>query len=799
MKHKGRRKRFNPTKNRRDEHRNDDSAHSKKKEHRQNSDSDSDHRSHRKSLSRLIKETFRPVRESSPHHAKKIELKGAAKQTREKLESWFKEARQMRDMQKHRDSTQIVLDDWQAEAVQALLGGANVVVDAPTTAGKTQVVDSFISSEIFKVGFRACYTCPVKSLSNDKLREFREKYGRDAVGIATGDIRENLDAPLVIATLESYRNSLLGAEPDLGRNLVIYDEYHFIHDDDRGSAWEEALILTPANCQMLLLSASLSNAGEFADWLERLSRRATVLIQVEKRPVPLANMVWYQDQWYLGESLPTAAFPEKTPEYPEPVQPQNLIPRLMALSDIGLTPCIIYAGKRLSCEVTAQALTRRLQPLDPEQSFQIGERLNQAHKENKVLSFMSPHLRRMIQSYGITYHHSGLTPQVRVAIETLVKDGLIRFCVATMGLSLGINFSVRSTVIMDAVRPGSHGFTAYSPSEVLQMTGRAGRRGRDPVGFSCWLNSEYMARFSHTAREPGVSRLKNDPTTFLGLISRGFSPGRVEQFYHKSFRYFHSGSAPMQLIRKSRILRKLGAQSLPCESPAKAYIGHKNLENTECYDCDFRTGCHQLLQRQSRNPLARLHLHLHQIRALNSEEALTPYGELARFFPQAGGLLLSSMIDHEEINSQNLLASCQLMAALSLACYKYPCSRRPDYRLPFSPALIEKELRVFYPPELFPDLYEQPGRGNRRRALGFREFNPMGGYIILLWSDPGCSWQKLTRMVCTEQFGAGDVTGLIYRTASWLQSIIQAPCGDLSRAAREMREILLREPLQVSL
>ena len=739
-------------------------------------------------------------REVQGWHPVPAKLKGAHKETQNKLDRWFQEAEQMKKNATTLENRQIVLDQWQLDAVQALQLGFNVVVDAPTTAGKTLVVDTFISKEISKPGFRACYTCPVKSLSNDKLKEFRAKYGKDAVGIATGDSKENLDAPLVIATLETYRNSLLGVDPDLGRKLVIFDEYHFIQDDDRGSAWEEAMILTPPDCQMLLLSASLSNAREFSDWLEYLSGRATELIQVGQRPVPLADMVWHQGRWYLVETLPAPLTEKKKPTLPEPVPLRELAPRLRALEEMSLTPCIVYAGKRLSCELIAQALLHTLEPLDSAKAGEIGSRLMEADRELRVLSFLQPSLRRMIQTYGIAYHHSGLAPQIRVAIEGLVKDGLIRFCVATMGLSLGINFSVRSTVICDAVRPGSQGFTSYSPSEVLQMTGRAGRRGRDPVGFSCWLGSDFMAMFGKAKREPGNSRLKNDPTTFLGLISQGFSPGRVEQFYRKSFRYFNlnNSSTPMSLIRRDRLRKELKRAELPCRSPAAEFTAWKNLQNAACYDCNALKECHRVLKRWRFNPLSQLHFHLHQIGALNADESLTPYGELARYFPQSGGLLIASMIDLGEISYENILSAAQLMGALSLACYKSPAHLDTGYRLPFSPGKVRKELEAFYPPEDFPKLYDQQGRGYRRKSIGFREFNPLGGLIIKKWSETSCTWRTLTKEVCTDQFGAGDVTGLIYRTSSWLQSVSQAPCAELSQSAWELRDILLREPLQVA-
>ena len=726
-------------------------------------------------------------------------LDKAHKETLSQLQHWRKEnAKLQQDRQKtSQNETKHKLDPWQEEALHALNSNANVIVDAPTTAGKTRVVEAFIEQHVNKADFRSCYTCPVKSLSNDKLREFRQLYGKESVGIATGDIKENLDAPIVIATLESYRNSLLGVEPDLGRNLVIFDEYHFLQDEGRGSSWEEAIILTPPGCQILMLSASLSNAHEFAEWIEKLTGRASSLISVTHRPVPLANMVWMQDSWFLSNTLPKKLFPKKRTQFLEPISMEEMVPRLTQLIELEQTPCIIYAGKRLSCNLIAQALCKELKPIERKKREEIGAVLQKAHDEYKALSFIKPSLRRMIQNFGVSFHHSGLAPLARLAIETLVKDGHLQFCVATMGLSLGINFSVKSTVISDAVRPGDSGFTPYQASEILQMTGRAGRRGRDVVGFSCWLNRKYFTKFGGTNRDPCQSRLKNDPTTFLGLISRGFSLGKIEQFYSKSFQKFKSPRVDVKLIRPDRLEKKLGVISLPCQSPCHEFSAYHEQKNSLCYDCPEKDRCHDYISDWClEGNLSRLHEHLHKIGALNAENELSAFGELGRYFPQSGGFLVAHMISRDEINPNNLGTATQLLAALSLARYKTPETPR-DYTFPFKPHEIEEHLEYFYPISLFPELYDAPNRKNRHRKA-IKEFNPMAGYLVKSWLE-GIAWNNLLEEVTNEYFGPGDVTGVIYRTASYLQSLSQSPCLEISSNAKMMRDQILREPLQIML
>ena len=742
------------------------------------------------------KKSWQPSPSNEPQIDRKS-LEKSVRETHDRIKQWQEEGL-VSQKQSQQNNKEFHLDPWQDDAVQALLAGANVIVDAPTTAGKTRVVEAYIEAHIHDPGFRACYTCPVKSLSNDKLREFREKYGKESIGIATGDIKENLDAPVVIATLESYRNSLLGVEPDLDRSLVIFDEYHFLQDESRGSAWEEAIILTPFESQILMLSASLSNAAEFAEWLEHLTKRPSVLVEVEKRPVPLANLVWCQNEWLLAESIPKKFLPKKRGNYLEPLPHEEIVPRLVNLIPLNLTPCIVYSGKRLSCEILANAIARSLTPLDRDSREKIGEILLAADKEYQALSFLKPSLRKMIQVYGVAYHHSGLAPLARLLIESLVKQGVMRFCTATMGLSLGINFSVKSTVISDAVRPGESGFTPYSASEVLQMTGRAGRRGKDVVGFSCWLNANYYTRFGNTNRDRCESRLRNDPITFLGLVSRSFSLGKIEQFYRKSFLKFRTSEKSAKLIRGNRIEKALNAHSIPCQSPASEFALYHSEQNSICYDCKLRKNCHRFITDNTKYPsLASLQLHLHHIGALNNTDSLNPLGEIARYFPQSGGFVIANMVLRGEINTDNLLEAAQLMGAFSLARFKTP-NVPMSYRFPFKVEPVTKDTNFFYPSALFPELYETLKGQKKSAPLVFKEFNPLGGYVIDVWTQ-GCEWNDLLKSCSNNQFGAGDITGLLYRTASYLQSLSQGVHGDLSFAARELRESILRSPLQIVL
>ncbi len=743
-----------------------------------------------------------------PHPTEALDLSGkvppgerdtivaARKDTERSIQHWLQEAASLSQKKKSKDEHRPLmdrLDPWQREAVEALLQGEHVVVDAPTTAGKTRVVEAFFELHIDEPGFRAAYTTPVKSLSNDKLREFSAQFGRDQVGIATGDVKENLRAPIVVATLESYRNSLLGVEPDLGRSLVVFDEYHFMQDVGRGSAWEEAIILTPPSCQLLLLSASVDNPEAFCAWIQKITGRACRLIQTKERPVPLVELVYYREQWLLVDAVRDILPPKPAVSPRFPLEQSEIARRLRSIPAMGLSPCLIYAGRRMACENMARELCQHLEPIPREQAQTIREALESDPETPELMKFLKADLRRMLLMYGVGYHHSGLAPVARRVIEKLVKNGLLRFCVATMGLSIGINFSVRSALISDYTRPGEMGFTAYPPSEVLQMLGRAGRRGKDLVGFSLWPSVASLQKFGGARREACESRLKNDPTTFLGLVGRGFRLRDLENFYEKSFLRFGDRSVHFGLIRDTVISKQLGSESLPClSSPAHAMAQfQQDPAQGPCGPCAQRTACHSFIGKRLQNSLAALHLHLHTLGCLDAEEQLTDMGSIARYFPQSGGLHVARLVADGHIQLDTLLTGAELMGALCLSRFKSPRLDR-SYRFPFDAAQLEKDLQKAYPVELFEELYDPPTP--RRETYLFREFNPLGGSVVRQWLL-GTSWSELVKQFSDEKFGQGDLMALLYRTATYLQSLSQVHIPQLSRAAAALRNELLRDPL----
>lgn len=338
-------------------------------------------------------------------------------------------------------------DLWQQEAVRHLKSGADVIIDAPTGAGKTRVFELFLATpEAARLG-QAVYTVPTRALANDKWREWQAL--RMDVGIATGDLAENLHASVLVATLETQRERILAGNSP---GLLVLDEYQMLADPVRGLNYEMALALPPPSTQLLLLSGSVRNPAEIAAWLNRLGRRVE-LVHVAKRPVPL-------------DELPV----ENLPRIPDSIH--GFWPRIAtAALRAGLTPLLLFAPRRRDAEKMASQIAAALPADDP---------IRLSPDDHAVLG---RDLARLLQ-HRVAFHHSGLSYAARANwIEPLGKAGKLHVIVATTGLAAGINFSVRSVMVTSTTYGDSRFQRELRPDELLQMFGRAGRRGLDEQGL----------------------------------------------------------------------------------------------------------------------------------------------------------------------------------------------------------------------------------------------------------------------------------------------------------------------------
>lgn len=329
--------------------------------------------------------------------------------------------------------------------MRALRAGRDVVLDAPTGAGKTLVFELYLDS----LRGQAIYTVPTRALANDKLAEWRARSWD--VGICTGDVVERLDARTVVATLETQKAGILRKE---GSALLVIDEYQLIGDTLRGASYELAVALAPPSTQLLLMSGSVGNPQDIVAWMRRLGRDA-VLVQHRERPVPL-------------EEIDLDNIPSRGTSRVQGWWPRRIGNALAA----GLGPILIFAPRRRAAEKMAAELAAAL-PDDASVPLSIED-------EKLAGSSLARLLRR-----GVACHHSGLSYAQRSRlIEPLAKAGRLRVVVATMGLAAGINFSMRSVAISGTSYRADHLERQVRPDELLQMYGRAGRRGLDAIGYA---------------------------------------------------------------------------------------------------------------------------------------------------------------------------------------------------------------------------------------------------------------------------------------------------------------------------
>lgn len=336
-------------------------------------------------------------------------------------------------------------DIWQQTALRHLREGRDVIIDAPTGAGKTYVFELLVEEGL---PGKAIYTVPTRALANDKLREWRT--ARWNVGIATGDISENTQAPVVVATLETQKSRLLRHE---GPDLLVIDEYQMLADPVRGVNYELAIALAPQHTQLLLLSGSVANPEKIVQWMRKIGRNP-VLVSHKERPIPL-DQVFMEN---LPDRLPARVF--------------GFWPRMIGRAlAAAYGPILMFAPRRREAEDLARQLSSALPVTD-----QL-----ELSKEQRQLA--GSKLARLLRN-RIAFHHSGLSYAIRAGlIEPLAKAGHLRIVVATTGLSSGINFSMRSVVVTDLEYRNNRGHEKIRPDELLQMFGRAGRRGLDDRGY----------------------------------------------------------------------------------------------------------------------------------------------------------------------------------------------------------------------------------------------------------------------------------------------------------------------------
>jgi ATP-dependent RNA helicase HelY len=384
-------------------------------------------------------------------------------------------------------------DEFQITACQAVEDGKGVLVAAPTGAGKT-VVGEFAAFSALARGKKCFYTTPIKALSNQKFAEFQERFGEDRVGLLTGDTNINSEADVLVMTTEVLRNMLYANSSTL-TNLgsVVMDEVHYLADKFRGAVWEEVLIHLMESVQVISLSATVSNAEEFGEWLGEV-RGATEVIVSEIRPIPLYQHVLIGDRMIDLFSDPGKINPEilglerealrrvKTPRgrrdrYNDNENRLSRAEIIEKLQRENLLPAITFIFSRAGCDAAVkQCLNDGVKLTTTEERVEIVATAqkyiqNLAEEDLEVLGYQDwlTALER-----GIAAHHAGLLPSFKGAVEDLFKRGLVKAVFATETLALGINMPARTVVLEKLTKWNGEAHVSITPGEYTQLTGRAG-------------------------------------------------------------------------------------------------------------------------------------------------------------------------------------------------------------------------------------------------------------------------------------------------------------------------------------
>jgi superfamily II RNA helicase len=385
------------------------------------------------------------------------------------------------------------LDEFQQQAIAALDEGKSVVVCAPTGSGKTLVGEYAIYRALSR-GKRVFYTTPLKALSNQKLRDFRDRFGADQVGLLTGDVSIQRDAPVLVMTTEIFRNMLYGTPiGEVGTSLidveaVVLDECHYMNDRQRGTVWEESIIYCPPEVQLVALSATVANSGQLTDWLSQV-HGPTELIYSDHRSVPL------QFHFCTPKGLMPLLNPDRKSIHPslkrKGKQGRQDSPSLAyvvsQLQQRDMLPAIYFIFSRKGCD-NAVAELDNFSLVNDREAERLKTYIDEFLERNPEAA-RSGHVESLYR--GIAAHHAGVLPAWKVLIEELFQQGLIKVVFATETLAAGINMPARTTVISSLSKRTDRGHRLLTASEFLQMAGRAGRRGMDELGHVVTLQTRF--------------------------------------------------------------------------------------------------------------------------------------------------------------------------------------------------------------------------------------------------------------------------------------------------------------------
>jgi superfamily II RNA helicase len=439
-------------------------------------------------------------------------------------------------------------DGFQQEAIAHIANDRSVVVCAPTGSGKTLIAE-FAAYRCLDKGKKLFYTTPLKALSNQKFTDLKERFGEQNVGLLTGDMAINRDARMVVMTTEVFRNMLYGLSSDShlleAVDTVVLDECHFMNDRERGTVWEECIIYCPRHIHLIALSATVANAEELTRWIDK-EHGPTSLVFSDFRPVPLRFSYYFKDKiqplFEQGSTKELNKQLKGDTQVPREVRKKQTSGRpdklLTALAEKDMLPAIVFTFSRRGCD-DALKQCKGIDLLPPEQSDKLKSEIDTYLEQHP---YLAEHQHLPYLYMGFASHHAGLLPALKVLVESLFQQGLLKVVFATETLAAGINMPARTTVISSISKRTGEGHRLLTASEFLQMSGRAGRRGMDTIGYvvimsSAFKSAKEVAQLASSPAEPLNSQFTPTYGMVLNLLSR-HTMDECEFLLNKSFGQF---------------------------------------------------------------------------------------------------------------------------------------------------------------------------------------------------------------------------------------------------------------------
>jgi ATP-dependent RNA helicase HelY len=460
------------------------------------------------------------------------------------------------------------LDDFQRRALDALDEGQSVLVAAPTGSGKTLVAEYAVELAL-DAGQKVFYTTPLKALSNQKYGDLAREHGATRVGLLTGDNSVNGEAPVVVMTTEVLRNMIYAASPTLdGLRYVVLDEVHYLQDRYRGAVWEEVIVHLPPEIDLVCLSATVSNAEEVAAWIETVRGSTSAVIE-ERRPVALEHRYLVGERGRDGLHLLPTFVHEHGEARPNPqierlerrsgrgprhsararsrLRPPARVETVELLDDESMLPAIVFVFSRAGCEHAVDACRaaglRLTKPGEAERIRAIAEARTVALADADLDVLDYDRWLAGLEA-GIAAHHAGVVPPMKEAVEEAFAAGLVKVVFATETLALGINMPARSVVIEKLTKFTGERHEMLTPGEYTQLTGRAGRRGIDNVGYavvcwSPWVAFEQVAGLASRRTDALRSSFRPTYNMAVNLVGR-YGADDAHRLLNLSFAQFHA-------------------------------------------------------------------------------------------------------------------------------------------------------------------------------------------------------------------------------------------------------------------